>query len=182
MNFALRNEIADAIKERQDWERRQTTFYTMRHQGLKRAAKPHPNAADLHFALIDALVGKLKPFYFQQLYATEQFATFISLLTKFQDITSAVGAWYDYKLKQQTNIEPEVMAMIDYMVMAGRAVIKVPWDVEEKRICSTRLTPCISWCHPTRWNSRKRRGASTSCTCPKPSTRRTRSSGRTKLS
>ena len=47
--------------------------------GLQRIAAPYPGAADLHFPLIDSLVERLKPFYYQQLYGKDQFATFTSL-------------------------------------------------------------------------------------------------------
>ncbi len=77
--FPLFNDIQDALKSRVDWASRQVTFYKLRHQGLRRINKPYPNAADLHFPLVDTMIERIKPFYFQQLYATEQFATFVSL-------------------------------------------------------------------------------------------------------
>jgi len=46
----------------------------MRHEGLRRISPPYPGAADLHFPLIDALVERLKPFYYKQLFASDQFA------------------------------------------------------------------------------------------------------------
>src|SRR6266404_5494058 len=102
--FDLTDEIQDALTARISWANRQTTFYKVRHQGLRRINKPYPNAADLHFPLVDSLIEKMKPFYFQQLYATEQFASFVSLRSQPAEITSEVANWFDYRLKQKTNI------------------------------------------------------------------------------
>jgi hypothetical protein len=38
----------------------------MRHDGIRRRNKPWPWAADLHYALADEKIDKLKPFYKQQ--------------------------------------------------------------------------------------------------------------------
>lgn len=137
----LKDEIFQAIKDRTIWQERQATWYKMRHQGLRRVNKPHPNAADLHFPLIDALIEKIKPFYFQQLYATEQFATFVSLRSQPPEATSAVAQWFDYRLKQKTNLEREIMGTIDNMCMAGRAVLKPRWISKEKRIDFNAIDP-----------------------------------------
>src|SRR6266566_5261696 len=141
MQYDLLEDIYTAIKSRTDWQNRQTTWYRMRHQGLRRAGKPYPNAADLHFPLIDTLIERMKPFYFQQLYATEQLATFVSMRSQPVEATSAVAAWFDYRLKQKTNLEREIMGAIDNMVMSGRAVLKVAWDIGEKYICFDAVDP-----------------------------------------
>src|SRR5436305_1303970 len=141
MQYDLLEDIYSAIKGRTDWQNRQTTWYKMRHQGLRRAGKPYPNAADLHFPLIDSLVERMKPFYFQQLYATEQLATFVSMRSQPAEATAAVSSWFDYRLKQKTNLEREIMSAIDNMVMSGRAVLKVAWDTDEKYICFDAIDP-----------------------------------------
>ncbi len=139
--FPLFNDIQDALKSRVDWASRQVTFYKLRHQGLRRINKPYPNAADLHFPLVDTMIERIKPFYFQQLYATEQFATFVSLNSQLAPLTSAAASWFDYRLKQKTNLEREIMAVIDFMLMTGRAVLKVSWDTEQKYICFDGVDP-----------------------------------------
>jgi hypothetical protein len=139
--YLLADEIADSLKNRDDWFRRQETFYKMRHFGLKRIAAPYPGAADLHFPLIDSLVERLKPFYYQQLYGKDQFATFTSLKTQPEDTTSAVGAWFDYRLKQKTNLERKMLTCIDAMCMAGRSSLKVVWDFDKKAICFYAVAP-----------------------------------------
>jgi hypothetical protein len=135
------DEIADALKNRDDWYRRQETFYKMRHFGLRRISSPYPGAADLHFPLIDSLVERLKPFYYQQLYGKDQFATFTSLRTQPGDTTSAVSAWFDYRLKQKTNLERKILTAIDAMCMAGRSQLKIVWDFDKKAICFYSVAP-----------------------------------------
>jgi hypothetical protein len=141
VRYEKADEIADAIKNRDDWYRRQETFYKMRHFGLKRIASPYPGAADLHFPLIDSLIERLKPFYYSQLYGKDQFATFTSLKTQPEDTTSAVGAWFDYRLKQKTNLERKILSCVDAMCMAGRSVLKTIWDFDRKVICFYNVAP-----------------------------------------
>ena len=93
----------------------------MRHVGLRRISSPYPGAADLHFPLIDSIIERLKPFFYNQLYGNDQFAAFTSLKTQPADTTSAVGAWFDYRLKQKTNLERKMLTCIDAMCMAGRS-------------------------------------------------------------
>ena len=81
----------------------------MRHFGLRRIAPPYPGAADLHFPLIDSIVERLKPFYYSQLYSRDQFATFTTLKTQPSDTTAQVGAWFDYRLKQKSNLERKML-------------------------------------------------------------------------
>jgi hypothetical protein len=135
------DEIADALKNRDDWYRRQETFYKMRHFGLKRISPPYPGAADLHFPLIDSIVERLKPFYYNQLYGTDQFAAFTSLRTQPADTTSAVASWFDYRLKQKTNLERKILTVIDAMCMAGRSTLKCIWDFDKNAICFYSVAP-----------------------------------------
>jgi hypothetical protein len=141
MRYELSDEIADALKNRDDWSRRAETFYKMRHTGLRRVSPPYPGAADLHFPLIDSIVERLKPFYYSQLYGKDQFANFTSLRTQPADTTSSVGAWFDYRLKQKTNFERKLLTCIDAMCMAGRSQLKVIWDFDRKVICFYAVAP-----------------------------------------
>jgi hypothetical protein len=113
----------------------------MRHQGLRRISPPYPGAADLHFPLIDSLVERLKPFYYQQLYGTDQFAAFVSLKTQPADTTSSVANWFDFRLKQRSNLERKILSVIDHVCMAGRAPIKVYWDFDTDQICYAAIDP-----------------------------------------
>ena len=142
MKHQLCGEIEDALNARATWAERQVLFYRMRHHGNRRMAKPYPNAADLHFPLIDSLIERMKPFYFQQLYGTEQFASFVSLQTQAPELTSAVAQWFDYRLKQKSNFEREMMAVIDFLCMySSRIPLKITWDVEDKYVCFDAIDP-----------------------------------------
>jgi hypothetical protein len=141
MRYDLADSIAWALKNRDEWYRRQETFYKMRHFGLKRIASPYPGAADLHFPLIDSIVERLKPFFYNQLYGTDQFASFTSLKTQPVDTTSAVAAWFDYRLKQKSNLERKMLSCIDAMCMSGRSQLKVVWDFDKNAICFYAVAP-----------------------------------------
>jgi hypothetical protein len=141
MKFEYAEDICDALKDRETWETRQETWYKMRHTGLRRINPPYPGAADLHFPLIDALVERMKPFYYKQLFATDQFAAFVSLRTQPSDTTSAVASWFDYRLKQKSNFQRKILTTIDAMLMAGRAPIKIYWDYKQKKLCFNAIAP-----------------------------------------
>src|SRR3954454_1235964 len=74
---ALHGKICGDLRSRQAWLSRQSAWYQMRHDGLRRKSKPFPGAADLHYPLADSIIEKLKPFYFNQLFATETVAEFV---------------------------------------------------------------------------------------------------------
>src|SRR5215831_10075880 len=141
MKFELATDICDALKDRSTWETRQETWYKMRHNGLRRVAPPYPGAADLHFPLIDSLMERMKPFYYKQLFASDQFAAFVSLKTQPADTTSAVASWFDYRLKQKTNFQRKILTTIDAMLLAGRAPMKVYWDFDTKKMCFAAIAP-----------------------------------------
>lgn len=131
----LQSQILDALKGRSEWGRRQETFYTMRHGGLRRQNKPFPGAADLHFPLTDTIIEKLKPFYFAQLYATETFAALINKRPgQAAPLTTVATQWFDYKLRSCSNFQTEILILIDRMLGAGAAPFKVYWDARRKQV------------------------------------------------
>jgi hypothetical protein len=100
----------------------------MRHDGLRRKHKPFPHAADLHFPLADSIIEKLKPFYFNQLFATESVAQFVPKRPELAGLAEEISGWFDYKLKQQSNLECELLIAIDKMLMSGHVPVKVYWE------------------------------------------------------
>lgn len=135
------DEIFDALKERSEWEQRQAVWYKLRHQGLRRKSKPYPNAPDFHVPLADSMIEKHKPFFVQQLYASGTFASFVSLKPQDGELTSAAEGWFDYKQKQETNIERELMCAFDHMEMNGSCPVKIYWDADKKRVCYEAIDP-----------------------------------------
>jgi hypothetical protein len=130
----LHSAITDDLNARLSWESRQKIWYEMRHNGLRRKSKPWPNAADLHFPLADSIINKLKPFYFQQIYSSELLAHFVPWRQQVSGLTESSAMWFDYKLRQCSNLETEVQTCIDHMLMAGLSLLKVMWDVDKGEI------------------------------------------------
>jgi len=130
----LHSAITDDLNARLSWESRQKLWYEMRHNGLRRKHKPWPMAADLHFPLADSIINKLKPFYFQQIYSSELLAHFVPWRQQESGLTESSAMWFDYKLRQSSNLETEIQACIDHMLMAGLSLLKVIWDVDKGQI------------------------------------------------
>lgn len=139
---SLESAIRSAIRARSTWEERQRVSYDMRHGGIRRAHKPFPGAADLHFPLADTLIEKLKPFYFAQLTATDTFETLVCKRAG-QDagITTAAAQWMDYKLRSKSNFQPEMLIAIDRMVGSGASPVKVYWNEDKKQIRFSAIQP-----------------------------------------
>lgn len=129
------DKILEAIEARGTWETKQLYWYAVRHTGYKRAGKPYPGAPDMHFPLADSLIERLKAFYVQLIYAQETLASFICKKAgQVAALTSAVGTWFDYKLKQQSNFEREVMIAIDQFLQNGHQIVKARWDSDNKQL------------------------------------------------
>jgi hypothetical protein len=134
-------EILDALKARKNWEDRQATWYQMRHDGLRRRNKPWPNAADLHYPLVDTLIEKQKPSYVDQVFSSDTVASFTALKQDWQPYQNAAAQWFDYQLKQESNFEDEVVVAADRLLQGGKAVIKVFWDPEESQLAFEAINP-----------------------------------------
>lgn len=141
MDSDLLDLIYTDITNRKTWADRQAVWYQMRRDGLRRRNKPYPGAADLHFPLIDTIIEKLKPFYLNQLFATERLADFTSKDPQKADGVMSAAWWFDYKLKQKSNLEKQIALCIDYMLQNGRGILKVYWDTKSKRVCFDAIEP-----------------------------------------
>ena len=137
----LHSLILDDISKRSAWERRQTMWYEMRHTGLRRKNKPWPNAADLHWPLIDTNIEKLKPVLFQQITGMDVVASFVPMRQQLSSFTSTAEQWFDYKIKERTNIQTESLSWIDSALMSGRGVMKCYWDINLKQVRFDSIDP-----------------------------------------
>jgi hypothetical protein len=140
-NNSLYNEILSTIATRTAWENRQTLFYEMRHNGLRRKKLPFAGAADLHYPLADSMIEKHKPFYYQILFSQDLIAMFTSLNIDQQVDSSGSAHWYDYKMKQKSNIETEILVVIDFMLMCGRSLCKTVYDTKAGRLRQSGIDP-----------------------------------------
>lgn len=109
-------------------------LYEMRHKGLRRKFKPFPGASDLHFPLIDTNIEKLKPLFFQQVVGMDTVASFISRRPQDAALSTVAEQWFDYKVREKSNLQEVSLAWIDFGLMSGRSVIKVDWDFDNKRL------------------------------------------------
>jgi hypothetical protein len=119
--------VLDGIRNRSRWETRQSEYYRMRHYGKTRAQKPYPGAPDLHFPLIDTNIEKLKPLFMQQIVGLDTVATFVSRKTARHPAITTIEYWFDYKVREKSNLQEEALSWVDYALMGGRAPIKVYW-------------------------------------------------------
>src|SRR5262249_29686116 len=115
MDNDLYQDIRNEVLTRIDWETNQGTWYNMRYTGIKRAAKPYPNAPDMHYPLVDSFIEKLTPFYISQLYGQERLAAFVAGKPQPENLTTLGEKLFDYVVKHQTNFERAIYTSIDWM-------------------------------------------------------------------
>lgn len=120
--------LGDLSARKAGWEDKQRTFYDMRHDGLPRRNKPTADAADLHYPLTDGMIEKLKPFYFSQVFGQELLANFTAQSPQNEEITQSVARWFDWQLKERSNLFLENLVLDDLMLMCGTAPMKLYWD------------------------------------------------------
>jgi hypothetical protein len=137
----LHSSILADIKARSEWELRQVEFFKMRHSGIRRKNKPWNNAADLHFPLIDTNIEKLKPLFFTQIVGMDVVATFVPMRSQLAAATTTAEQWFDYKIRERTNLQQESLAWIDYALMSGRGVMKVTWNAMKKQVEYAAIDP-----------------------------------------
>lgn len=137
--------ICQDIRARLLWLSRQSVWYAMRHDGLRRRHAPWPGAADLHYPLADSIIEKLKPFYFNQLFGSETVAQLTARRPELTLFAGDAALWFDYKLKQASNLETELLLAIDRMLMAGHVPVKIYWDADRRRLAFDAIEPqhCI---------------------------------------
>ena len=125
--------IENAIRDRNKWSSRQSVWYQFRHDGQRRVMPPWPGAPDMHFALIDATITKMKPLYNAQLEQQDTLATFTSQLPTNEEANTLAAYKFDYGMKQRSNFVRENLIWDDRMLMAGHGIMKVTWNSSDKK-------------------------------------------------
>ncbi len=133
--------ICDDVDNRQAWLTRQNTWYAMRYDGIRRRNKPWPTAADMHDPMADTTIDKFKPFYFNQLFSADVIAQFIPPTPELAGMAGDVAQYFDYRVKQKSNLEHEALLLIDRMLMAGSAICKVFWDAKKGQLAFDSIEP-----------------------------------------
>lgn len=131
MNSELNELFARSYKvlsDRTNWEAKQRRWYLMRHDGLRRRNKPFPTAADLHLALIDESVKRLKAFTLAQISGTPRLATFMALRQQLLATTEAAADFFSFELKWRSNLLKVLETTVDTMWLRGRGIIKAYVD------------------------------------------------------
>ena len=130
-----------ALNSRTTWENKQLDFYRLRHGTKERLNKPFPQASSLNWPLADTLIEKIKPYYIQQVFANELLANFYALKRDLSPFNNLAAQWFDYRLRQRTNFEFEVISLTDYMLVAGKGVLKIYWCEDEKQVRFDAIDP-----------------------------------------
>lgn len=154
-NAPKHEDVLAALEARKTWEQRQATWYQMRHDGLRRRNKPWANAADMHYALADGILEKIKPTFIAQLYATDTIASFTALKSEWSIYQAGAAQWFDYQLKQESNFEEEFDIGIDKSAEVGLCPVKVWWNAEDGQVAFEAINPIYlivpPWTGPLRW-------------------------------
>jgi len=116
------------LQDRQDWENKQRRYYVMRHDGLRRRNKPFPSAADLHLALVDEAISKLKPFTLAQVTSAPRLASFVAMRQQLQETSDSSADFFSFELRERSNFFKILESMVDTMWLRGRGIIKAYVD------------------------------------------------------
>lgn len=129
----LYDKILFATAQRKTWEDRQSVWYMMRTDGLRRSRPPYAGAPDLHWPLIDDQITKFKPLFFNMIFQGQRVAEFVAEEPQLKAQAESAADYFDYQVTEESNFTKEMLTTIDQMLLRGRAVIKVGWNpIEEK--------------------------------------------------
>ena len=140
-NSELFEDICNDLKDRQSWEGRQILWSRMRGQGVKRARKPWPGAADMHVPIGDTIIGKLKAYYIQWIFGPELLASFYSLSDQGDSYTDSVAQWFDYQVRECSNFPTMAICAIDSLLQNGMGFLKPYWDSRKERLAFASIHP-----------------------------------------
>jgi hypothetical protein len=133
--------VEQDIADRDEWATAMSGYYQLRRQGIRRRFKPWPNAADLHYPLVDTLIDKLKPFFLNQLFVTDRLVDMTIKSTEKTELAVEAAFYLDYKLKNYSNLEDQVPILVDYFLLYGHGIMQTVWDTEHKCIRYTAIPP-----------------------------------------
>jgi len=141
INNELHTRILRDLKNRATWDARQRQFYEMRTFGMRRKVKPWPTAADMHVALIDRIIERLKPNYVNSALGNDVVAGFVPMRQQLAPLTVTAERYFDYKIRERTAFQFEIVRLIDDMLLFGRSVLKSIWDEGKKEIIFQAIDP-----------------------------------------
>ena len=138
-------DIQEALSDRSRWSQEIALWEQMRTEGMRRRVMPYPNAADMHYPLIDDMISKRKPYFVEQAMGREMPASFVALDAQFSQFVVSVEKWFASKIFQETNFAEFVEIAADKMLQNGRVACRVIWNVARRRVEFEALDPvrCI---------------------------------------
>jgi len=68
-------------------------------------------------------------------------ATFVPMLSQLSASTTTAEGWFDYKVRERTNLTDAGLSWIDYALMSGRGVMKVTWNTQKKQVEYAAIDP-----------------------------------------
>ncbi len=124
------DEIMDALKERVQWENELARGQAQR-KCMDRAKvnnHPWPRASNTRYPLSDTLIAQFTPFLFKILYSSERVAFFRALSSQNATSQGLIADWFDFKIKNDTDLEEIIQHCIDKLLQDGETVIKIMWN------------------------------------------------------
>lgn len=135
------SDVLDDLEDRSEWENRLIIWAKMRGEGVRRALKPWPGAADTHVPIADTIINKVKSYYVQWIFGPELLASFYALQPVGDGYTSSVARWFDYQVRQCSNFQTQAICGIDSCLQNGMGFLKIWWDDKKCRLCFTSVNP-----------------------------------------
>jgi hypothetical protein len=125
--------IVDDIRNRSDYEKRLTNYEQQRFCKNVRSA-PYPGATRMVWPLIDTIVEKLKPYYYQQIFAVELLASFFSKRNQPAGFSQATAQWFDFWVRVKSNFKYSAGLVIDSMLNLGKGIVKTFWSEQRHNV------------------------------------------------
>jgi hypothetical protein len=127
----LFKQIRQDLDDRKTWEERQAIAYKLRFGQIRRRLRPYPHASDFTWPLIDSAIERKKPAYVEQVLGPEQIASFASKNPSAAGFTTAVGQWFDWRVRYKSNFEKQIQYCIDSMLVNGKGFLKTFYSPEK---------------------------------------------------
>lgn len=130
------------LNDRDIWQERQRKWYLMRHEGLRRARKPFPTAADLHLKLIDEKVNQKKAFTMATVLGQPRLSTFVALKQQQSEMTESAADFFNCEMKERSNFLRTLITTVDTMWLRGKGVMRSYVDpFDDYRVIHENIDP-----------------------------------------
>ena len=135
----IHEQLVDDLRARSAWEAKMRLWYEMVLQGLRRK-KTAQWQADLRDKLIDNAIGKLLPFYYQQVFSSPRIVNFKALSPEMEAFAEDCADYLDWDFKNDHDINEtsrfqQTILITSWMMCAyGRGIVKQWWNPATQRV------------------------------------------------